>query len=539
MGCSINRLSLGLLIVAALTLPGPSALADEAEKWTEVAVQVVDEAGNPVRADIRAVPHSYDLKAEYQSDGMYRVAGYYRVSEGDSPGTPLLLEITSSGYKARVLELGRDFRATGQSLRVELETGPFERNESVFSTVTGRPATDEAVAAMPHARLIRLRERDYRYLAALGRLPESEMPPEPRQPSVWPGWDEPTPPPAETGSLLPVMAESLKDVADLPVIRVLDTQGSPIQRIFVQWAWLREPYDGPGDLIPTPYGGGDLRTLSSPDGVFAVPNNCLVWSDDKQPVFVPAPDSQERAIRVIVLPSNAGQKMGWIARLVYGQEDDRPAISPAEAHAIIEDLKKSADFNGADGARSFQDAIKDIRTYQITEAARTIRTLLLKWEFKGDFDFWYTDELVATLVDIQGDGAIRFLEQTASDTTVNPLARRSAVIGLGRIGSERSVAAFERLRDAARSLPEAPQAQESYTHQERICEAVEMVCIWIPGVDPKSRVAFQPIARTASVSGDYITASVHCGSPFELTEVELKRFGDEWLVIEIGGTLCF
>ena len=120
MGCSINRLSLGLLIVAALTLPGPSALADEAEKWTEVAVQVVDEAGNPVRADIRAVPHSYDLKAEYQSDGMYRVAGYYRVSEGDSPGTPLLLEITSSGYKARVLELGRDFRATGQSLRVEL-----------------------------------------------------------------------------------------------------------------------------------------------------------------------------------------------------------------------------------------------------------------------------------------------------------------------------------------------------------------------------------------------------------------------------------
>jgi hypothetical protein len=66
-----------------------------------------------------------------------------------------------------------------------------------------------------------------------------------------------------------------------------------------------------------------------------------------------------------------------------------------------------------------------------------------------------------------------------------------------------------------------------------------MACIWIPGVDPNTRVAFQPIARTASVSGDYITASVHCGSPFELTEVELKRFGDEWLVVEIGRTLCF
>ena len=75
--------------------------------------------------------------------------------------------------------------------------------------------------------------------------------------------------------------------------------------------------------------------------------------------------------------------------------------------------------------------------YRVTQAARTIRTLLLKWEFKGDFDFWYTDELVATLVDIQGDGAIRFLEQTASDTTVNPLARRSAVIGLGdRVGAQ-------------------------------------------------------------------------------------------------------
>ena len=130
----------------------------------------------------------------------------------------------------------------------------------------------------------------------------------------------------------------------------------------------------------------------------------------------------------------------------------------AEIREIIEDLEDSG-LNGSARKERFHKALEQARMYRVTQAARTIRTLLLKWEFKGDFDFWYTDELVATLVDIQGDGAIRFLEQTASDTTVNPLARRSAVIGLGRIGSERSVAAFERLRDAARSLPEAPQAQ--------------------------------------------------------------------------------
>lgn len=504
----------------------------------DVVLAVVNESEALLEARIDVISEAYGLDISRTKSGHYAVRGTHRWHARSERDRTFLIEIKVSGYKPRVLEFGRDFQAKEDHLCVVLQEGPFERRESVFSSVTGRPPTDEEVAKMPHARRVRLRESEYRRVAAEGHVCPEELPPKPKEHGISLQGRH-YPPPPECGSLIPVMARSLEGVAGLPCVAAVDGRGSPVDRIFVQWAM----HMGPDRVTGVPRGvlfkDAPVRTLSSPDGKFRVPNNCVIWSEGTEQVFVPAPYSDDPGLREVILPLSRESKGKWVARRRLGQGEDRPKASRAEIREITEDLEDSPGLNGSAREERFHKALEQARMYRVTQAARTIRTLLLKWEFKGDFDFWYTDELVATLVDIQGDGAIRFLEQTASDTTVNPLARRSAVIGLGRIGSERSVAAFERLRDAARSLPEAPQAQESYTHQERICEAVEMVCIWIPGVDPKSRVAFQPIARTASVSGDYITASVHCGSPFELTEVELKRFGDEWLVIEIGGTLCF
>ncbi len=388
---------------------------------------------------------------------------------------------------------------------------------------------------MPHARRVRLRESEYRRVAAEGHVCPEDLPPKPKEHGISLQGRH-YPPPPECGSLISVMARSLEGVAGLPCVAAVDGRGSPVDRIFVQWAM----HMGPDRVTGVPRGvlfkDAPVRTLSSPDGRFRVPNNCVIWSEGTEQVFVPAPYSDDPGLREVMLPLSKESKGKWVARRRLGQGEDRPKASRTEIREIIEDLEDSPGLNGADRIKRFHKALERARMYRVTQAARTIRTLLLKWEFKRDFDFHYTDELVATLVDIQGDGATRFLEQTASDTTVNPLARRSAVIGLGRIGSEGSVAAFKRLRDAARSLPGAPQAQESYTHQERICEAVEMACVWIPGLDPGSRTAFSPAPHTASVDSDYRTAYVESGSWYESTDLKLKRFGDEWLVIEIGGT---
>jgi hypothetical protein len=65
-----------------------------------------------------------------------------------------------------------------------------------------------------------------------------------------------------------------------------------------------------------------------------------------------------------------------------------------------------------------------------------------------------------------------------------------------------------------------------------------MTCTYIPGVDPTSRGSLIPRVHTASVDADYATAQVDCGPPFQSTKVELRRIGDEWLVVKIGSTLC-
>ncbi len=504
----------------------------------DVVLAVVSESEGMLKPQIEIISEDYGLDVKHSQTGHCAVRGTHGWYARNERDRTFLIEIKKSGYKPRILEFGRDFQAKEELLRVVLQEGPFERTESVFSSVTGRPPTDEEVAKMPHARRVRLREPEYRRLAAEGHVPSEELPPKPKEHGInlqSRGY----PPAPECGSLIPVLARSLEGGAGLPLVAAVDRTGSRIDRIFVQWAM----HMGPDGVTGVPRGvlleDAPVRTLSSPDGTFTVPNNCIIWSEGTEQVFVPAPYSDAPGLREVILPLSRESKGGWAGRRKPGKGEDRPKATRAEIREIIEALEDSPGLNGAARKERFHKALEQTRMYRVTQAARTIRTLLLNWEFKHDSDFWYTDALVATLVEIQGDGAIRFLEQTASDTSVNPLTRRSAVVGLGKIGSEGSVAAFKRLRNAARSLPDAPQEKQSYTHAERIAEGVEMACIWIPGVDPTSRVAFQPMMRAASVDADYRTGQVYCGSPFELTEVELKRVGDEWLVVEIGGTLCF
>jgi hypothetical protein len=102
-------------------------------------------------------------------------------------------------------------------------------------------------------------------------------------------------------------------------------------------------------------------------------------------------------------------------------------------------------------------------------------------------------------------------------------------MGLGEVQSEKSAAAFARLRDAAYKKPGAPQPLGSYTHAERMREAVIMSLFVIPcEVDSRIISAVTGGARPgATVSEDYRAGSFWLNN----TQFQLRRVGAEWLVV--------
>lgn len=143
------------------------------------------------------------------------------------------------------------------------------------------------------------------------------------------------------------------------------------------------------------------------------------------------------------------------------------------------------------------------------------------------------DQVAQSLVDARGDELTPFFRRMAEDEKASPVTRIIALVGLGKIGSERSVAAFQALRDARRALPGAPQAQTNYTHGERIAETFAIVFL---EEAPKE----WDMSRGVQVSEDYqrgMLNNVDAVSGQGFATYHFRRFGDEWLLTHIGHTV--
>jgi len=132
----MNRVLLIFFCLHGLTwaATNPEELAQPKDEPAFVAGTVVDNRGKPLSI------HEcrwYGLK----SGGTGRAEeGRWRVE--DLPPGPILLEFTLKGYRAALLESGRNFEKGDTDVRVVLPKGPYREFESVFLAVTERPVSE-------------------------------------------------------------------------------------------------------------------------------------------------------------------------------------------------------------------------------------------------------------------------------------------------------------------------------------------------------------------------------------------------------------
>lgn len=139
------------------------------------------------------------------------------------------------------------------------------------------------------------------------------------------------------------------------------------------------------------------------------------------------------------------------------------------------------------------------------------------------------------LVTLQGNAALPFFVETASNKELDITSREAAIEAFGRIGTKESAAAFASLRESMRATKGGPAAKAAYTHGERIKEAIAIVSMLLYD---DFDLAKQPASNASiSISDDYKTANVWASSPYGGTNYKFVRIGDEWLIQEFGGTV--
>lgn len=105
--------------------------------WKYVGGFVTDTEGNPLSPDVWVYVEDCQGTGRAENGAFLR-AGCMKPFEKD----PVLLEFKLEGYRARILESGRDFELGDTRVRVVMKKGPFEPFESIFEAVTGRPVSE-------------------------------------------------------------------------------------------------------------------------------------------------------------------------------------------------------------------------------------------------------------------------------------------------------------------------------------------------------------------------------------------------------------
>lgn len=586
-------------------------LVMEHQPRSVLAGRVVDGAGNGINAQISLI-QGEELKEGTTSlsrDGSFLVQR--------APAPPYLVEVSTIGYRPRVLVIDEAAQASGDPLTITLKPGPFSVGESVWSTVTGKPATEEAVEATPFASYIRKNEARYYNDAKLPRAPDT-----PRQPS----------PPFYT-----------------PRVRFVDAHGKPVTQISVQMVSYY-PIPPASRYVQQVRGVPEAKSMASDDGVYSLayngvsmPGYCWVaWADgmgrvsegleqsrdpnaivdvtlrpactiefhvrdadgkpaahipvctiNEQPEYdntkfatvgttdesgtlrfeqvapgahafmVGAFDVDRRLVafrladgenKVVEVNLSVDPSSFDILLQAWRSEKDRRgpiSVAAKEAIAAMDRARRDA---LAAYVREEFDVLADLprdmrgREPELQFLAALINELkdkqaipILQRAIRADVRGLYADRgpeytavgaMTRAVADMLGDDAVDFFTEIAENEKSSPGARLGAIGAFGQIATPKSAAAFKRIRDAWRAKPGMPQAKESYTHAERMIEAVYF---YRTGFTWDFSYSVPPSLESlgrfeASVSNDYKTGAVHLSYGYGGAAFSLVRVGDEWLV---------
>lgn len=146
-----------------------------------------------------------------------------------------------------------------------------------------------------------------------------------------------------------------------------------------------------------------------------------------------------------------------------------------------------------------------------------------------------SEEAVQALVDLAGEDLVPFFESLAKDETRPPSVRTAALLGLGKIGTERSAKAFAKIRDEAMSLPGAPKTKEDCSHADKMGQALEMTLFVIPYGGRWTDHA-KPVLERARVSSDYVWGQLGIEG---YTQIVFRRIGAEWFMVQLGHRVMF
>lgn len=149
--------------------------------------------------------------------------------------------------------------------------------------------------------------------------------------------------------------------------------------------------------------------------------------------------------------------------------------------------------------------------------------------------YWADRTPMEAIVALAGDDAVDWLVENASCENNPYHIRCNCLFALGKLGTDRSIRAVLDLRNAAYGLPGAPAPRKSYTHAEKMAEMAKMILEIIPGPPPYTVPDMQEVIGDASVDEAYKTGYVcysYMDGPMGL---ELRRFADEWIVVDLKG----
>ena len=145
-----------------------------------------------------------------------------------------------------------------------------------------------------------------------------------------------------------------------------------------------------------------------------------------------------------------------------------------------------------------------------------------------------TGPLAEAIGALGGDEAIDALPKVAFTPGVSDETSADALIALCALRSEKAIKKWVELRDAAFQKHGAPKRKESYTHAEKITEAIQMTFHVITLPDRPENQEWIPGNLRIWVAEDYKTANAWFSFEHGGYEVHLERFGPEWLIVGIG-----
>ena len=132
-----------------------------------------------------------------------------------------------------------------------------------------------------------------------------------------------------------------------------------------------------------------------------------------------------------------------------------------------------------------------------------------------------------------GDEAVDALSQVAATPGISTETSADALIALCALRSEKAIKKWVELRDAAFQKHGAPKRKESYTHAEKIMEAIQMTFHVIPLPDRPGNQEWIPGNLRIWVAEDYKSAKAWFSLDDKGYNVLLERFGPEWMVVGI------